>query len=800
MNGSPDRPSDVMVWAERYAELGWHVFPVHSNRGDGRCTCGNADCDRPGKHPRTKHGLKDATADPDRIRRWSELWRNSNIGVATGGGSGIFVIDIDNERAFDALVERHGPLPATAEQQTGRGRQLVFRYPADCTIRNKTELGGRPGVDVRGDGGYVVVPPSRHVNGKTYAWQWSSDPTDGAALAELPATWLELLTAPSQSAPSDPEEHNSVLREGQRNDQLFKQACSMRGKGMSGEAIEAALLVDNKVRCRTPLSDPEVRKIAASAVRYKPSAPPIAGPKTKQVQPWRPFPTALLPEPLRTFVEQGARSLVCDAVLVALPALAVLAAAIGFTRKISLKRGRTGWSEPAVVWSCPISESGTQKTPAFNMVVGTVLELQRAALKDYQHELAVYEKALEQHEKVRAQWRKCKGDEDGPPEPPARPTAKRYMISDTTVEAAAPILEENPRGTLLARDELAGWFASFDRYAGGKGKVQGDAAQWESMFNAGPIIVDRKTGDRRTIFVPHAAVSICGGIQPQTLRRALGQAHFESGLAQRCLFAMPPRLPKRWSDAEIPEDVETAFASVIRALYGLNMSPPEVEGGDPQPVLVPLMNEAQRLWVQFVNEHGRRQLDTTGDLAAAFSKLEAYAARFALIFHFVRWATDDPTLEDVGAVDCTSIRSGIELSGWFCYETERVYAILRETDDDRRQRELIEWIERRSGSVTPRELQAGRREFRGSSESARDALQALVNQGHGVWVTSGPGPEGGHPSEVFRLFPRDSDTPDSDPANGGSVDADSDGAGRVGPPERELGPSPEDGMPEENES
>jgi hypothetical protein len=92
---------------------------------------------------------------------------------------------------------------------------------------------------------------------------------------------------------------------------------------------------------------------------------------------------------------------------------------------------------------------------------------------------------------------------------------RRVICSDITIEKLAEILEDNPAGTLVARDELAGWFHSFTRY---KGKAGGtDLPNWLEMYRAGTIVVDRKTGERRTLIVPHAAVSVTGSIQPGVL-------------------------------------------------------------------------------------------------------------------------------------------------------------------------------------------------------------------------------------------------------------------------------------------
>ena len=92
-----------------------------------------------------------------------------------------------------------------------------------------------------------------------------------------------------------------------------------------------------------------------------------------------------------------------------------------------------------------------------------------------------------------------------------------YVCQDCTVEALAVLLEQHPRGLLLARDELSGWVNSFDAYKSCRGA---DVAHWLSMHRAEPIRVDRKTG-RRVIYVPRAAISIAGTVQPAVLKTAL---------------------------------------------------------------------------------------------------------------------------------------------------------------------------------------------------------------------------------------------------------------------------------------
>ena len=459
---------------------------------------------------------------------------------------------------------------------------------------------------------------------------------------------------------------------------------------------------------------------------------------------YRPFPVAALPSPIRGLVSAGARAIGCDPSYLALPVLTVLAAAIGNTRRLELKRG---WSVPPILWGAIVGESGTAKTPAFQLVLRPVRARQQLALERYTAALKQYRADRACWEQAYMAWKRT--GQGLPPAEPEEPQAERFIVSDTTVEALAPILRANPRGLLLACDELAGWIGSFDRYSGkGKGKASADAAHWLSMFNAEPILVDRKTGTPRTIYVPQAAVCVAGGIQPGTLRRALGWEHRESGLAARLLVTCPPRQVKRWTEADIDPDLEAGLARLLDRLYELQAIPDA--DGNPQPVLVHLSEDAKAAWVAYYNTHAVEHADLTGDLAAAWSKLEEYAARIALVVHFTRWAAGDPDLTDPDHVDLASMNAGIALAQWFKHEARRVYAMLDESDGERDQRRLVDWIARKGGAVTPREVQQGCRWLK-EPGAAEAALEELVKAGCGTWYADPAPASGGHSRRVFRL-------------------------------------------------
>jgi hypothetical protein len=177
-----------------YAEVGFYVFPLYE-ACEGRCSCRNANrCKHPGKHPRTRHGVKDASTDPDCIERWWKKWPGANVAIATGSNSGILVIDIDpkhgGSESFRQLVQELGPLPDTTEAKTGGdGQHFLFRHPGGRVVNCQGIL---PGIDIKGDGGYIAADPSRHASGRYYKWEPSHDPWS-IAPAELPDSWLTWL-------------------------------------------------------------------------------------------------------------------------------------------------------------------------------------------------------------------------------------------------------------------------------------------------------------------------------------------------------------------------------------------------------------------------------------------------------------------------------------------------------------------------------------------------------------------------------------------------------------------------------
>jgi hypothetical protein len=192
----------LLETALAYAADGLPVLPLFEPRDDA-CACGDKGCGSPGKHPRTRHGLKDASTDPGRIREWWHRWPTSNVGLRTGRVGGLIAVDLDSLEGELRLSDLAGiatidALLNPAELgglivNTGRGYQVWYRAPDGLRIMNSAGKLG-PGIDVRGEGGYVVAPPSVHANGRRYAF--------GGGHFDPPPSWLlEQIADPEQAQP-----------------------------------------------------------------------------------------------------------------------------------------------------------------------------------------------------------------------------------------------------------------------------------------------------------------------------------------------------------------------------------------------------------------------------------------------------------------------------------------------------------------------------------------------------------------------------------------------------------------------
>lgn len=265
------------------AYRGFAVFPLHTINArwdldpEYRCTCKLSrtvdGCKAPGKHPMwakgtLEHGFRDATKNFEQIEKWWEMWPSANIGLATGEISGVVVVDVDGEegrKSLKALQGRHGILPPTLTARTGNGGHLFFRSGGHG-FQNHTAI--LPGIDIRGDGGYVVAPPSVHVSGKRYSWMGEG------RLVDTPDYLRELLlnggakpkpqpyNGPISNKPkphkdphytgNDKQRFIDIIPNGERHNSLLKLAARWKWEGKTTAEIRELLIETNREKCRPP--------------------------------------------------------------------------------------------------------------------------------------------------------------------------------------------------------------------------------------------------------------------------------------------------------------------------------------------------------------------------------------------------------------------------------------------------------------------------------------------------------------------------------------------------------------------
>jgi hypothetical protein len=395
------------------------------------------------------------------------------------------------------------------------------------------------------------------------------------------------------------------------------------------------------------------------------------------------FPISAFPTTVRQFVREAAVSVGCPTDYVGLSTLAAVSAAIGDTRRISIKRD---WSEGAAIFGMIVGGAASKKTPAMNLALKPVRERQMAFK-------AEYERQKEEHEAALAHYKEALKEDPGARKPD-KPTLGRTYADDTTVERLADLLNENRRGVLIIKDELSGWLGSMNQYKqGGKGA---DRQFWLSVHTNQPVSVDRKSTDEPVI-VAHPWVSVIGGIQPEVLPD-FGKDRGD-GLIDRFIPVYPKPRVGRWTDDEVSAQVREEYVRTINSLYRLRHANDEE---DPFPSKVGMTPEAKAL---FVAEYNRLhdELEAPGfpqRLRPAWGKLEAYFARFALILAMTRVAelgnqgqagvAENVTREDMAGA--------VQLLTYFKNHVRRVYTgLYGDSPSDRLAADLRDFLTSQGG-------------------------------------------------------------------------------------------------------
>jgi hypothetical protein len=410
------------------------------------------------------------------------------------------------------------------------------------------------------------------------------------------------------------------------------------------------------------------RNGAASPARQQNRPPP-------EPEPWPPpiplnetpappaFPLDVLPEPLRRFASEAAASVPCPPDYVAVPMLVFAGAAIGASRALEIKHGRT---ERPCLYAAIVGSPSCGKTPCRTFAARPLHEEQARLYEIFRRERQAHED----------------GVEDTP-----KPKERTLYVSDITVEKLANVLQENPRGVAVDRDELTGWVRSMDQYRSGKGA---DRQFWLSAWSGDPVSVHRKNQDAGPVRVAHPFVCVVGGLPPDLLTAMRGERAVTDGFMDRILFSYPQEYPaagETWNC--VPEECEEQWRDCLAQLRALEIVDDPARG--PRPRFVRLTACGHAAWERFTNRLAAdRNSDTTPDcIRAALGKMNSYGARLALIAHYLRLVTGETDGEDV---DGESMDRAAQLVSYFQGHLLRVYAAMDADPRVAAARKLLKWV------------------------------------------------------------------------------------------------------------
>jgi len=346
------------------------------------------------------------------------------------------------------------------------------------------------------------------------------------------------------------------------------------------------------------------------------------------------FPTDVFPKKLQRIAQEFTAALQYHQDYVGLAMLTALSAAIGTGAKVKVRNLHT---EPAILWAVLVGKPGTGKTHIINHLFNPFIELDNANFN-------LYERQLEEYENTETKATK--------------PTFFSAVLRDFTFEAMAESSKINPNGCIVLSDEILSLTGNFNKFNKGS-----DEPYYLTLFSGLGISTTRKT--QAPIHTKRSCVNIIGGIQPPKLRDLLTKTRFDSGFADRFIFAYPDATATPWGTNQFDMDLADDYRQIITDIHGLNI--PEPIGFDDEAW------ELLRAW-QHCNTAIVNDLNDVNDpLAGLLKKWESYVCRFALVIQI----TDDHcTGKLTNAISTESVNKAILLFDYFLTQSKKVFGLI----------------------------------------------------------------------------------------------------------------------------
>ncbi len=740
--------SEMIDHALEYSEKGWQVFPLAPKEK---------------KPMKGTNGFLDAGTNERILNRYWDSTPDANIGIATGKATGYFVVDIDGEdgsRSLTDLENEIGPLPDTMEQKTGSGgRHLLFNWPGR-EVRNKQNL--RKGIDIRGEGGYIVAAPSIHPNGQAYSWT-----EDNNELANIPPAWLDFIAplkknlAPWESVTKKadakpvarvPSGQMSVVDRAR----LYLSKCEPAVQGAGGhnkllwaaKALVVGLQLDDNTAIEllwsnfNPICSPQwdrgnaadrrdfERKVTEARTMQSDKKPgwlldelnlrsgadalaEIATGKTMANNLIRSAEAQNLDvtEMSLKHTEFPAEHFPAElkkycyqvseahVVDVSFVGLPMLIVTSAAMGNVWRLRLKKGFVVPPTLWGGIVANSGTNKSGPLREIIEPLKKVLTAS--DIGTSLLCPQSDL--------------------------------VVSNATLEAIISRLNESPRGLIAFRDELAGWVNSFDAYK----KSSGDEQAWLEFWDAKEYKLDRKTNNER-VKIPSASVCVLGGIQPQKLVECFDPGKFASGLVPRLLITSPPEQSMFWSENEVEGALCDEWDKAITNLRAREFAAFDANQNEYTPFILDLSPEAKKVYVKFFNKMSKRLHDSEDEHAKSFmSKSRVNAGRLILVHRGMVLATDNTKVK-TDPVGVESAIAGCAWAEWCLNEQMRVYGYSA-IEYAREQAHYLAGriaMKCKNKKATARTVMAiNNRKFT-TMKLAHKGLESLVSAGYARWLST----------------------------------------------------------------
>ena len=447
-------------------------------------------------------------------------------------------------------------------------------------------------------------------------------------------------------------------------------------------------------------------------------------PEEKKV---RPYPIDILPFHWQEYCYEVADSIVAPVDWIAGSMITVSSALIGNSIAMQVK---PGWKVYGPFYMANVGRVGSGKSPSCDHAIYFMVRIDQELKEENEKNQILLDQQMMDW-KIKMDCRKYNmrqyhlGKHSSPPPPPdPMPEMNidlQAMVSDTTTEAIARLLEKNPRGLLLYKDELSEWISSFNQYRGGKGT---DKQFFLSCWSCQTRPVNRVLNK---FYLPRTFLCVLGGIPPAEI--ALLKSIGHDGFFERILFNYPVALERRWSEVSITKGLQERILEDMRFLYRINYRAP----GEPH--IIDINRDALDFYSCYFNET-EKQIEnlTNPTLQGMFSKIENYALRFA------SWRTtvNDHTLQTKRFGEtCTkrTMQLATDVAEYYKDTARKVCDMVDMVEEDQISTQILNFAKRKGKkTLKPSDLYQSKVAKIRNSKKAKEVLKLMVEQGYAKYV------------------------------------------------------------------